>query len=900
MLKVTEVSSFKQRSFFLLQTERKTTYIVPDIKTKFQFQNFILEKNRLYPDQVYIFRASDFFRDLLHKTLPSWRVVSKAQLQLIFKLWTQRSKPNFPPHHILNTLRSYLPIMVHPEGGGLYKEWAANSAPGTLKNKTLTEFKIAQDFFKELKNLKIIENSCIKYLLLDRDLSCFKTPLIVDLRWSLDRTEADIFSQLSRKADVTILSPPLLEESFYPKSNQVYSFTRAKLKHPPSKKTKDLNKKHPSNKKTAPKITVQKFSSPLNEIRFTVNKLRQDIDSGIRPQDLAVIAPRIEDYWPSLRGYLKKEGLSFQKGYACPFLSFPQIQKWFSCMELYSGNICFENLESAFLSQKEEMNYSSLRLQYYHCDRKDDLKKNPINNSQAQKKQTAQDFLKWALDLWNPIIKKHPNLELDSKLKNNLASFISVFLRIKNTPAEPIDWITAFEGFLSQSDFNLEKESSKGISFLSLNAAASAPAKKIYFIGLDHDSCSTPSDSIFSETEAEQISQELGFQCFPLDTRVKEYEIAGFVQCFQGEISLSYSTAGFDGSPLQPAKIWLLERKNIKKQAKENTPPLVKKPLTVWDSIKRIKGESFSQISTAEEKIKAISLKEPLALSPSHIKDYIQCPFIFLSKKIFHLEDQPEINMDLKPAAKGHIYHILFQKIIENKIQTEKDLLALIQSLKQELKVLDSSVWNFYESLLLKKGVQFLQNESQNKKLLPDIQTIGTEVSFKGYWNLKKKTLAREGDILIRGRIDRIDLISSQILIIDYKASDKSSKVISHWAGSGSSLPDCQMPLYLQAVSAGLADAPKKQISGAVYLSYKNFQSKGFILKDSEFKRLNTISKRSEYDEEKKNKILEKVNSIIQKYILLIQEGRFPANPLNKKDCPKCYWRTICRAPHLN
>ena len=110
------------------------------------------------------------------------------------------------------------------------------------------------------------------------------------------------------------------------------------------------------------------------------------------------------------------------------------------------------------------------------------------------------------------------------------------------------------------------------------------------------------------------------------------------------------------------------------------------------------------------------------------------------------------------------------------------------------------------------------------------------------------------------------------------------------------------MAFYTQVLEAGLAGLPPLPVKSALYLSYKNFNCQGLAMKESAYVQLlGGPRKRSLIAEkEKKNVILQRVNTKANQFILSIHNGRFQAQPKTKSLCEKCRWRKICRAPHLN
>lgn len=880
MLNIVEISSFEDRMSYLIN--QPGMHIVSDIKSKLKFQNFLLNQNPVKPVKKLIVRSNDLFCDILNVTCPEYSIISSSHLFFLFKTWSEN---RIDPHFILKAIHSYLPILIHPSSE-TYEQWIENQ-PFHLKDQRKNLFELIKNFFKKMEEWKMIEISCIKYLLIDRDLSFWNTPLTVDLSFSLDSTEAELFYQLSFHQDVTLLKPKKIQHEIYRSSDKIYSLIEEKSTIHPQIANSSTTKKA--------KIQVKKFQTKLSEIQFITEKLRQSLDSGFKPHQLAVVAPNIENYWPCMKKYFEKEGLPFEKGQLISLLSFPQIQKWLSSIRFYSNHISFSNLENSLLSDNQLRSYSKIKNQYYYCDRLTDLENSPfIDKIEKTQKRTLDEFLKWILVLWAPIIKKHENKNLNEYLHNILTSMAVPFLNRKNLSFNQEDWIEMLEHFLSQKELRVKEENFGGIPCISLNAIASLQAEQVYFIGLDHDSCRAMDFSLFSEAEAEQILTDLGFYCLPKDPFIHEYEIIHFLHSFKGSATLSWSQTDFNSSPLTPSKLWLIEN--------QNNPPIqtTEEPKTVWHSIQQsylLEKNFNTHLKKAFERKNSLPdfsiPTKHLHLSPSRLKDYITCPFIFLSKYIFHLEDENLKDMDLNPMDQGRAFHDLFHKIIKNKIQNPEEIKNLIESMKHEFT--ETLAWPFYREMFLKTALRFLENEKKHKKLFPEIKTVGTEISFTGYWNFEKKSLDSTGDILIKGRIDRIDINKNQILIIDYKS--KNEKTLHYWANP---TPDCQMPIYVWAVESGLIPLPSFSVCGSIYLSYKSFESKGFVLKNSSFEKIPHLSRYSTCEKNKKEEIFKKINQILHERILLFQKGFFHPQPLKKSTCERCQWNKICQAPHLN
>jgi len=155
-------------------------------------------------------------------------------------------------------------------------------------------------------------------------------------------------------------------------------------------------------------------------------------------------------------------------------------------------------------------------------------------------------------------------------------------------------------------------------------------------------------------------------------------------------------------------------------------------------------------------------------------------------------------------------------------------------------------------------------------------------------------------DYLFRGKIDRVDGDSGRAyVVIDYKAT-KTEKVTN--ATSWVKDQSLQLALYSQIIEAGLTRLPKAPVIAAFFYVLRTFDRKtGFHLDDLEPTYFETQDKKkNKISEEAKQKIYVESAELLQSVVVGIEEGRLSPNPRDAdKDCPKCKWRSTCRAPHL-
>ena len=897
MLNLTEASHFEEKISQLKALPEDGLYIVPDIQSKKRFQKYLKDEGQ-NPDCV--LRLSDFFEELFKKTFPDWRLISKAQLAFLSQTHEWLAPP--PPHEGLReilerpesaaqrqgrfapspatiemALESYLPILAHKEGPSSYRQW--------LREKDLL-FEWLEKFKESLDAQKWAPSSMMKYFLLDCDFKIKASSLTFDLGFFLDRTEAEIFYQISQKHELTLIRPQAFKDKPYPKAFDVYEFIQERAQKKAAQKTqKQTRKKH-----SEPFQTLS-FKSPLDEVKYIVDQIKKALAEGAEPHQIAVAAPHIEKVWPCLKSFLIKENIPFEKGEKAALNSFPQIQKWMSLLYLKTGQISFEHLEQALLAEGRPFDQASLKQKYGLIQNIKDLnpKSAPLKHLMTEdliKNQSLslQDFLSYALKIWGEgAAPLSSNSKLDQALRKALQPLIEAFPSKKLYKKE--DLLFLLEKILAETELTIrEEKQEKGIVCLSLNALPGLKAERIFFMGLDENSLKSRSHFFMSESSAEKILRDLGFYCFPKDPLVKEYELFHFLQSTKSRVQLTYSETNWKGLKQSPSLIWL----------KGGSPPNLSIPPQPPPCLK----------GGAENMKLPINFPPIKELSPSKLKDYADCPFIFLAKHLFYLKDEEPKEITPSPLEKGRFIHRLFRYLLENNIKDEALISEWIKKESKRIIFFDKTRPHF-EKFFLKTALRFLENEEKIKQLIPNIKTLKTESPFSFSLSPQALAFASLGEggpnaaktgrsILISGRLDRIDGIAEDsLLIIDYKGSLSKVKTAKHWPGSESSPPDFQMFFYIQSQKT-------KGTINSVYLSYKDFKMKGLVLQESPFRALPGLSPRSIQTNEKAKEILEKTRSHAAQYIQQIEKQNFKAAPLNKSTCKECSWRTICRAPHLH
>ena len=980
-----------KNSFWIVSDIKSHAFVLEHIQKNKTGQHQLDITKPQYGEQS-VWRAPDFWKKSLLIARPKITVLPRALLIFIYQEWAKNRtlewQRGWETGSVLcRYMEMVAHLLEHPLKENLIAEWQSEKK-GT---KHLSKWQsLSQEFWEHLNprvEEKItIEESWVSAFLIDKfPYSHFKLNQIVfDLGFEIDQIEAELITQIANKIPTKVLVPSHLNQTtskiLSPAKQAQTSKNIFQKSNPVGNNKVPLSYKTfvqqgfpfisaPKKNQDPPLIKIKKWTTPLAEVKDISSYVGGLLQKGVPANKISVIAPQIEDYWIFLKSHFEKENIPVNKSETSQLISFYESQLWLSTMWTHLSVIQYENMEALFAKQNPYQNFSQLKSEFYNVQEKEHYPPHLYKKHlQKDKNQVikASEFVKWALALLpeknlTNSIDENPSSTLDL-LKKSLNHFTPSKTNLSQTGLEKggaleafssyqensdrdfsnkislpyASWLKLLERFLKFKEITIKKEEGSGINCLSFNALSYLESDFVYIAGLSEQSLKTGPLAILSSSEADFLTQSLGFfvKCEPLDKM--EQLISHFIKQNHQELVLSFATSNFEGLPLSPSFFWL-------KKAKEQNfdiKPFSRPQETKWDkqqqeikidtphktkrSVLNINPDRLFLIKQAikedqGKKERPAFLKNSInKLTVSLLEDYTDCPFIFLVKKHFGLWDGTDKNMDISPLEKGILIHKLFEIIIlklkkEEEI-TKNQLSEIIEQLwteqnqaqtPQNSKEADTKnrttlhplIWEKEKARLLKKALRFLEKEKANKVLFKNFEPLACEKKYNCYWDLTTKSLAKTGDIAFEGKIDRIDSNQKAYHVIDYKGQLKVGSAISSWLAK----ERFQMAVYAQVVQQGLADLPALPVLSALYLSYKDFKAQGMALKQPAYiQLLGGPKKKSLIPEEKKQALFQEVNQQIQKVILNMQGGHFSAKPKVKKLCETCRWQKMCRAPHLN
>lgn len=488
-------------------------------------------------------------------------------------------------------------------------------------------------------------------------------------------------------------------------------------------------------------------------------------------------------------------------------------------------------------------------------------------------------------------------------------------------------WIRYLNSRASRTDV-MTVASEVGVDGVNIDSAEDGTYDVMIFLGLTETGLRESENTMVDRKELMSISSRTGF-AFPYTDPARLDFKTRWISQSQKQQNLLVSMSDFDGNTTSPSLFWL---EQAQKHAPEDAPGSASEHLhkvlrpwaTSWDNLQSSGIETIAtargwtsnrkdnlflrlQADLGEEQGDLFPLNEVSHISASSLEEFYKCPFRFAARKIFCLEELPEIDLDVDPMSRGRLIHRIFEKLLAPPLQLnqdEEDILRVIDEARLELAIDlgDVRFWNSMRKGLLKTSQKFLAFELEWRKKFPETETIGREVRIEGHVNLKTGGLSRtasEHSVKVLGSIDRVDTDrEGNAVVLDYKASAGELKQVGSWLENH----QLQLLFYTAALEAGLTPLGAQTVIGAFYFVTRSLdRNRGFKLLEKAGSLFNVEDRaQNKITPEKKEELLSRLRELFVEFGVRSRKGDFLPNPIKPDICIKCDWNQICRAPHLN
>lgn len=898
---------------------KQATWIVSDLRSKFEMQKILLEKQDGYLDAD-ILRASDLWKNLLKRARPEMRLISRDFARSLVHSFLRAQKENLQldvvsEKSVLSAMDRFAGVVFHPGGSDTVEElFAENPQSSERWGKTFAVAKAALEDLRS-KNLFIAPWAAALLQTEEGFSSFWKKPLIVDLGAEMTGAEAQLFRELAREIDVTLIEPApswRKESEALLRPYQDVEGYAAEIR--------DL----PWDFKEAPHRETLRFSGALAEVKAAVSRARRWAEEGVELEKMAILAPDIEEYWPVLRAYLEEEGLASDKAISVKLNSLPGIARWLSRLRPHRGELTAADLELSFYGQENSQRLRSEEFQslFTHLYGEEDLVRHPDviqffkDGPKFKDRLKRDEFLLSSVPFWDR--------------REDLGPLILVAREVlQNAPPEtelPLpDWIRYLESVAASKETGLAPATAGGILVTNFLSARVTRTSHRIFLGLSEESLKKVERNPLPLKDVRELS-DLGFHLDHPDHSLLEFELRWLSESGTSQDLFFVGNSGFDGGLRAPSALWLQWSQELHGAHPQHESVSVP-DLTRWDCLQKTsftqwsKERDWSQdrseslegrlrLDLGETSPDFLKVDPPSSISPSFVRRYLDCPFIVAGTSLFRLKDLEEIDLDLARSDSGTLTHAVFQAMtdggwLDRPEVNEEELTSLVEKIRAEKNFVlgEEKLWGPFLKRQVRTATEFFRVEKAWQKSFPLMTLLPSESLWALWFDPADGSFHREespGRVKLTGRIDRLETDGKgRYVVVDYKAGASSLTNQNRWIEEN----ELQLLFYLWAVERGALQGIAGRGIGAFYYVYRDFsRHRGLQIEDEAGVLYPTAGRRKNLgvDEARKKELFALLEEKIKEVLMSIQKGKWAPEPRDQQICGGCAWNTLCRAAHLN
>jgi ATP-dependent helicase/nuclease subunit B len=887
MLTILQISSFNQTyELFSPLNQHQQTWIVSDLKTKQDAQDYLIEKTGFCLDEA-ILRISEFWRLWIHRLDPKIQFVSQEFINSVVEsfLLKKREELNLTPEEIKTSI-SYLwqmiPFLISKDHQIIIDEWIKSRT--VVWQKWFLINKLSVNYL--LVELKVIHTSWSSFYLSTLDLEKIKwrKEIIFDLGSEISSVEFGIIQILSKKIDITVLEPSAPFTRRFPTLLKPYEIHRGfsdRVVKSPDRPSDFLN----------PNQSNQffRFHSALAEIKWMTYQVRHWLDQGVKPEMIMLSSAQIENYWPILRIHLQAEGIPFDKSVTVKFKDIKLFQVLFARLNFLSETQDWHAVELMGIYDVEfhtkiQQKFSEFKKSFFEITEFNELNLDQDLWDNWTSKRISNDpvtrdlFLKKVIFEFLAI---YPDGESIADINKLFATSIKDFLS-KTIPTQMSFklWLGIFSEVVEKLDFKMNSQLQAGIKIRSLNLSFVASVTHKINFGCDQKALSQSKKMLIPIEDLKSLKKDFEFSLNESDENNYEFYLHQSLYHNYDQQITSLSKLSLTGDILETPAIILENRLK---------PDVDLDVDCFFDSnLKKIMINSDSNPTNDNGHPQKYFLRPenpPInsfnknALSSSSLSSFAECPFLFFTQSGLNFRSDDVVSIDVGPQKRGQVFHALFDYLSKVNFQinpTEFDLFLADCRQQFQLYLKSELLWEAFQRRLVKSAKYFCEFEKSRGSLNFKRHS---EVAFEFHFSPNRESKP----VKLRGRIDRLDVNPStgEAIVYDYKSSNNSISAPKSWLKNN----EFQFFVYIMALEQ---DEQKKLFDITTVNNAHYYVFKDFTIKEG-FKSL-----------EEKDQFLSDFEEVLRSLLQQIETKKFDAIPSDVDHCKKCHWKETCRAPHLN
>lgn len=765
-----------------------------------------------------------------------------------------------------------------------------------------------------------------------------------DLGRQMQPAGVDLLQQLGRLSEPTVIVPPLYRRTSDTSAKGSISDSGRSSKWVQNYELLGgpvVHQVDEGKEKRESFIDVVRTSSVLAEVKTAVAKVREWIEGGSKPEDIALISPDPEGVWPILLTHLREEGIAIDKREVVRAASFPQILRWLGQLRSQQTQLEYHDLELALFADSVGPTsgkglptmeaasveasslppFAELKMHLENLMDQRDLDRashNPklqrsleslatsgvigadpgsLSLSQASKDSiapefeaqwSAQEFIAFALKLW---VASHRDDE-----PRVLSRVFEKILLLNDATSRFTysQWLEILTSSLSLEEISSEEEASgPGVLLLPLHHGRIDLPSKAIFINLS-ESFFQATHRFLDESDLRSLQSELGHWVnWPPDSW-RDEELWEQLNFPFAELLLLSPATSLSGDEDAPHPIWQWMGSRWGAQVQEVPPSTRIDEGMINFSSRRSDLVHRIQQDRGEAPRPQWSRTPETILSATSWEKLMDCRFQFVADRWFRLADKDPWELTPDALTEGVFVHELLLRLLRRSdfAMAPEEVGLLLDELRKErfLSGWDESLWPAARSRYIRLSQKFLAFEREWRLQFPGMQIAALEQDFH---------LQFAPGLKLRGKIDRVEKgPRGEWAIVDYKSSITPVAAKS-WIENNK----LQLLLYRWALEnkaiAEFGAGESVNVIAALYWNLRKMdRTKGLRIRGVGEDWLGPTS-RSALSVEDDRALRGSVDELLKDTKEVLRQGDWSPKPRQVKLCEECDWRTMCRAPHL-
>ena len=296
--------------------------------------------------------------------------------------------------------------------------------------------------------------------------------------------------------------------------------------------------------------------------------------------------------------------------------------------------------------------------------------------------------------------------------------------------------------------------------------------------------------------------------------------------------------------------------------------------------------------------------------SPTHFESYVSCPFRFFLKRLLKVLPLKVPEEEIEIVDEGNLIHKVLERFFKERkegellpvtgSEEEKNFIKKVadeiyQQWEEKEYIGDRDLWEIRKKRLDPLWDRFIEEESKyrNEGFLPVYFEflIGNLLGDEGDSDMPPLVVMGydRKEILVGGKVDRVDIGPDRVRVIDYKNSGNEQFYRDLLKEEKMGVQSFQIPVYLAALKEFMSEQNKINLmEGTFYLFRKPKRMKPYVVGSSDHFFEKDLRERMKLREQGRVNLFNQISGIVEG----AKSGDYSICP---KDCNFCEYDHICR-----